>query len=100
MDGRAFEALSKQVAAGSRRGALRVLLGGVAAAAGGQLANEEAGAIFGYCSPSGVPCSRKRQCCSGKCRGGVCGCKKKGKPCFNRVGLNCCSGRCRKGKCK
>jgi hypothetical protein len=99
MDGEAFEALSKQVAAGSRRGALRVLLGGVAGAAvGGQAAQEEAGAIFGFCSPPGTPCSRNKKCCAGSCKKGVCGCRKQGKPCM--FGLNCCSQRCHKGKCR
>ena len=101
MDERSFAELSKRVAsAASRRGMMQTLIAGTVGAALGLRGRDEAEAAFGYCSPPGVPCQDRKKCCSGTCRGGVCGCKKKGKPCLNRVGIACCSQKCRKGKCK
>jgi hypothetical protein len=104
MDHRAFGQLSKRVAAAeTRRGTLRVLAGGMAAAALGAFGREaEVGeAAFGYCHPPGTQCTRDKKCCSGKCKSdGTCACNKKGAPCINRVGIVCCSQKCKKGKCK
>jgi hypothetical protein len=103
MDARRFAELSKRVAAAeTRRGMVRVLGAGLVATIGGAVGGGEqpAEAAFGYCSPPGVPCSKNKKCCSGSCKKGVCGCKKRGAPCINRVGIACCSGKCRKGKCK
>ncbi len=102
MDERSFAALSKRVAqAGTRRGTLRILALGVVAAVTGASSREEAAeAAFGYCHPPGTQCSQDKKCCSGTCKGGVCGCNKKGAPCLNKVGIACCSQQCRKGKCK
>jgi hypothetical protein len=102
MDERAFAELSKRVAlAGTRRGTLRVLAAGLVTAMTGALASDEsAEAAFGYCHPPQTPCSRNKKCCSGRCKGGVCGCNKRGAPCINKVGIVCCSQKCKKGKCK
>jgi hypothetical protein len=102
MDHRAFGHLSKRVAAAeTRRGTLRALVVGLAAGLSGGLAGDEAvEAAFGFCHAPGTPCSRDKKCCSGTCRGGACGCLKKGKPCISRVGIACCSQKCKKGKCK
>jgi hypothetical protein len=102
MDERSFGELSKRVAqAESRRGMLRAVVVGLAAAVGGAFgAGEPAEAAFGYCHAPGTPCSRNKKCCSGRCAGGVCTCNKRGAPCINRVGIVCCSQKCKKGKCK
>jgi len=103
MDERAFGELSKRIAqAGTRRGAVRVLGAGLVAVVTGALGRDEAAeAAFGYCSPPGVPCSRDKKCCSGKCKGdGTCACNKKGAPCINKVGFVCCSQKCKNGKCR
>jgi hypothetical protein len=106
MDDRAFEELTRRVGKQrSRRGMLQAAAGlsapvlgvfGVQYAA----AQDVAGEAFGFCRPGGFPCGRNQQCCTSRCRNGVCDCAKRGKPCINRVGVNCCSKRCRKGKCK
>jgi hypothetical protein len=104
MDERAFADLSKRVArAGTRRGVLAAVLAGVLPGLGalGEVhAAEVSDEAFGFCRIGGFPCIRNKQCCTQRCREGVCTCAKKGKPCINRVGANCCSKRCRKGKCK
>jgi hypothetical protein len=113
MDERTFGELTKHIAAApSRRGMLRVLGGGLAAAvvttlghperAGAEETGEEA-----ICRAAGFPCSRKLQCCARKCVSGtiqgqparVCGCLKKGKDCIKGLGFSCCSKHCAKGKC-
>ncbi len=102
MNERALGDLSKQVAAVDSRRGLVGLLGaavlGVSLAARGATGVE---AAFGFCSPPGTKCSQNKKCCSGKCKSdGTCGCKGKGAPCINRVGISCCSQNCRKGKCQ
>jgi hypothetical protein len=102
MDAGAFGELSKRVAqAATRRDTLRTLAGGLVVAMLGSTSDHEpAEAAFGYCRLPGKPCSSKKQCCAGKCSGGVCGCAGRGHWCINRVGVMCCSGKCRRGKCK
>jgi hypothetical protein len=103
MDERSFGEWSKRVAAAeSRRSMLGVVVAGLTGALGVALVRDEAAeAVFGYCRAGGFPCGRDQQCCTRKCQAdGTCSCAKKGKPCFNRVGVNCCSRRCRNGKCK
>jgi hypothetical protein len=107
MDECRFGELSKQVAAGSRRGVLRVLGGSLAAAvlamaAGNRavMASDVGQDVFGYCSPPQAKCSQDKKCCSGKCTNGACTCRGKGAPCINRAGIVCCSQQCRHGKCK
>jgi hypothetical protein len=107
MDDRAFEELTRRVGKQrSRRGMLQAAAAGLSAPVLGVFgvqyaaAQDVAGEAFGFCRPGGFPCGRDQQCCTSRCRNGVCGCAKKGKPCINRVGANCCSKRCRKGKCK
>jgi hypothetical protein len=112
MDDRAFEELTRRVGKQrSRRGMLQAAAAGLSApvlagfgvqyaaaqAEGEDGVGEEA---FGFCRVGGFPCGRNQQCCTDKCRNGVCACAKKGRPCINRVGVNCCSKKCRKGKCK
>ena len=121
MDERAFEELTRHVAAAeSRRGVLRALGGAVAVSAASAVAGERVvsaqdvdGEAFGFCRPAGRRCGRDKQCCAGRClkrkkfkdapKGlrtkGRCGCVKKGGSCINRVGLACCSRNCRDGKC-
>jgi hypothetical protein len=108
MDDRAFEALTRRVgSARNRRGMLQAAAAGISAPIlagfGVQLAaaRGEVGAeAFGFCRVGGFPCGRDQQCCTNRCKDGVCGCAKRGKPCINRVGANCCSKKCRNGKCK
>jgi hypothetical protein len=107
MDEQTFEALTRRVGRErSRRGMLLAAVAGVSAPVlagfGVQLAaaQDVEGEAFGFCRVGGFPCGRDKQCCTAKCRGGVCTCAKKGKPCINRIGANCCSRACRKGKCK
>ena len=107
MDDRAFEDLTRRVGrARSRRGMLLAAAAGLSApllaGVGVQLAEaQDVGSeVFGFCRVGGFPCGRDQQCCTRKCREGVCTCARKGKPCINRVGANCCSKKCRKGKCK
>jgi hypothetical protein len=102
MDDRSFAALSKRVAqAGTRRGMARALVGGLAAAVLGTASHPDATeAAFGFCHLPGDTCKSKKKCCSGKCKGGICGCAGRGHWCINRVGVICCSGKCRNGKCK
>jgi hypothetical protein len=109
MDERAFEALTRRVGgARNRRGMLQAAAAGLSAPVLGAFgwqyaaaAQDEAGAeAFGFCRPGGFPCSRDQQCCTSRCKDGLCGCAKRGKSCINRVGVNCCSKKCRNGKCK
>jgi hypothetical protein len=108
MDDRTFEELTRRVGRErSRRGMLLAAVAGVSAPVlagmGIQLAaaqDDVGDEAFGFCKVGGFPCGQDRQCCTRKCRGGLCTCAKKGKPCINRVGANCCSRKCRKGKCQ
>ncbi len=107
MDDRAFEDLTRRVGRErSRRGMLLAAAAGLSAPVlagfGVQLAaaQDVEDEAFGFCRVGGFPCGRDQQCCTRKCRGGVCSCAKKGASCINRIGANCCSRKCRKGKCK
>ena len=108
MDDRAFEELTRRVGRErSRRGMLQAAAAGISAPVLGAFglqyaaAQDDVGAeAFGFCRAGGFPCGQDKQCCTSKCRDGLCTCAKRGKPCINRVGVNCCSRRCRKGKCK
>lgn len=104
MDHERFAALSRQVAtASSRRTALRAAVVALGAGVLGRATAEQATAApeeEAICRFPQEPCSKNRQCCAHKCRKGVCGCKKKGKPCVRNFGRSCCSGTCKRGKCK
>jgi hypothetical protein len=115
MDERTFGELTKHIAAApSRRGMMRALSGGIAAAALATVGRQtpmfaEDIGDEGYCRAAGFPCRDKLQCCARKCVNGtllgqpakVCGCNKKGKDCIRGLGQTCCSRRCSKrGKCK
>jgi hypothetical protein len=102
MDAQGFERLSKLVAAAPTR---RRMLGALGAGLGAAVLGREVVAAasveeeaFGFCRIPGATCSKKSQCCSHKCKDGVCGCLKRGKYAF--VSLLCCSGKRKKGKCK
>jgi hypothetical protein len=103
MDGKRFEELSRQVAkAGSRRGALRVLAGAVAAPllVGRRGEEAAAGIPIAHCKAPGKRCKKDQTCCTGSCRKHVCQCAKKGRPCWAPLeGALCCSRRCSKGTC-
>jgi hypothetical protein len=100
MDRRVVAELRQWAAVDSRRGIGKVLgvgVLGLAVAARGATGVE---AAFGFCSPPGVKCSQDKKCCAGRCKSnGTCGCRGKGAPCINRVGVACCSQTCRDGKC-
>jgi hypothetical protein len=102
MDAQGFERLSKQVAAAPNR---RRMLGALGAGLGAAVLGRQAVAAdeieddaFGFCRIPGDTCGDGTQCCSHKCRNGVCDCLKRGKYAF--VGAICCSGKKKKGKCK
>ncbi|MFN8663190.1 MAG: hypothetical protein U0075_14980 [Thermomicrobiales bacterium] len=102
MDAQGFERLSKLVAqAPSRRQMLGALGAGLGAtmlgrqvAAAGSVEDE----AFGLCRLPGDTCGDSSQCCSRRCRDGVCGCFRRGKYAF--VGALCCSGKRKKGRCR
>lgn len=100
MDERRLETLSRRLAsAPSRRALVGALVGGVVLGrtAPGAAAAEKA---FGFCRIPGDTCGDDTQCCSGQCREGVCGCKKRGKRAI--IAAMCCSGKKkknRKGEC-
>ena len=107
MDERAFAEWSKRVArAATRRAVLGAVAWGLAAPLLGVFGYSYVAAAdvedeaFGFCKVGGLPCGQDKQCCTRRCRNGVCSCAKKGVSCINRVGANCCSRKCRKGKCK
>lgn len=98
MDERRLAALSRRVAAApSRRGVLGALLGGLLLrpAVSPADAREKA---FGFCRIPGATCGDDTQCCSGQCRNGACGCKKRGKRAM--IAAICCSGKRKKGHCR
>lgn len=100
MDHERFAALTKALATGSRRSAIR---GATAAAIGGLLALAGRGAPeaeAAFCRFPGQECGSARQCCANKCNNGVCGCKPRGATCYANFGLSCCSKKCRKGVCR
>lgn len=107
MDQDRFESLSRAVAAGaSRRATLRALLGlGAAGVVGTGIAAasdaDESGIPIVSCKIPGELCQGNKACCSGKCKGGICTCVRKGHRCWEPAeGALCCSGRCSQGKCK
>ena len=125
MDPKQFEVLSRRVGtAATRRGALKVLAGGMAASALAVL-RPGRGAAKEITLPHNLPivhcratlqtCHDDRQCCSGICKKnltaevktpsgdtlppidleGVCDCRKRGDTCYTLLeGAFCCSGRC------
>jgi hypothetical protein len=106
VDPKRLDELSRRFsAASSRRAALGVLAGGAVASAVGLFRQEEVaakGIPILHCKLPGAKCSgkgRNSRCCSRVCTDGLCGCKKKGKPCFDNGGQLCCSGKCRNGEC-
>lgn len=105
MDQHRFETLSRAVAAStSRRATVRALLGlGAVGAVGREAAAEvdEAGIPIVSCKVPGELCQGNKACCSGRCKGGICTCVRKGRRCWEPAeGALCCSGRCHKGSCK
>lgn len=102
MDAQGFERLSKQVAqAPTRRRMLGVVGAGLGAAVLGRQAVAAATVedeAFGFCRIPGDTCGDSTQCCSRRCRDGVCGCIKRGRRAF--VAAICCSGKKRRGKCR
>ncbi len=102
MDAHGFERLSKLVAqAPTRRRMLGVLGAGLGAAVLGRQGADAAAVeeeAFGFCRLPNDKCSDDTQCCSHRCKAGVCTCLKRGKYAF--VGAVCCSGKRKKGKCK
>ncbi|MFM9106917.1 MAG: hypothetical protein ACKOWF_09490 [Chloroflexota bacterium] len=105
MDHERFASLSRAVAAStSRRATVRALLGlgaagvtvaGVSAKAG------TSGIPIVSCKVPGELCQGDKACCSGRCKGGICTCVRKGRRCWEPAeGALCCSGRCHKGTCK
>lgn len=102
MDAKGVERLSRQVAqAPSRRAVLGVLGAGLSAALLGRqvaAASDVGDEAFGLCRLPGKTCQAPEQCCAGKCKGGVCGCIKKGGQTL--ISAICCSGKRKKGKCK
>jgi hypothetical protein len=103
MDPSRFEAIARRVAAaGTRRGALQALAGGLAAAVLLAWRGEEAeaGIPIAHCKPPGKSCNTNKKCCTGRCRQGHCGCAKRGRPCWAPLeGALCCSRKCNSGKC-
>jgi hypothetical protein len=120
MDQQRFEELSRRVGtAATRRGALKVLAGGVAAGAfallrPGRGAAEEIKLPetlpIVHCKVTLQPCHNDLVCCSGHCKKnltaevgdlppvdleGVCDCRPRGATCYVLLeGAFCCSGRC------
>src|SRR4051812_6803349 len=103
MDGRRFENLSRRIAAAeSRRAALKVCVGVLAAPLLQGLRGDEAAAGIPIvnCKQPGKRCDSDKKCCSGNCRKGICTCQKKGQACWQPLeGALCCSQRCSSGKC-
>lgn len=108
MDPKRVDELSRRVsAASSRRAALTMLAGSLAAAIG--LGRAEAvpevaarGIPIIHCKLPGARCrgsGSDNRCCSRVCKDGVCGCKPKGRSCFDNGGQLCCSGKCNHGRC-
>lgn len=98
MDASRFDALAR---AATRRGALRALAGGVAAALVPSLvAAQDVRRLpnANSCRNTGGRCSGGDVCCSGRCRQGRCKCKRKNASC--QKDNECCSSFCTfKGRC-
>src|SRR5688500_13679000 len=103
MDAKRFEELSRRVgAAGSRRGAVKVLAGALLGSALLDQTLEPASAQIPIvnCRPPGQKCRRDVQCCSTRCKNRLCQCAPNGQQCWTPLeGALCCSRRCRNGKC-
>ncbi len=105
MDARRFEALMRAVGTvGTRRAVLGVLGGsalGLSLGLGASPREAQAGIPIVNCKIPGQKCSKDQKCCTGRClKRGLCGCSRKGKPCWSPLeGALCCSGRCAQGKC-
>ena len=112
MDSAAFERLSKLVAeAPNRRRVLGVVGAGLGAAvlgrqSAGAAVLDRQGAVaadvtdegFGLCHLPGDACSSSTDCCSARCRGGVCDCSRRGR--YAIISAICCSGKRRRGRCR
>lgn len=102
MDAQGVERLSRQIAqAPSRRAVLGAVGAGLGAALLGRqvaAANDVSDEAFGLCRLPGKPCQQPEQCCAGRCKDGVCGCRKRGGQTL--ISAICCSGKRKKGKCK
>jgi hypothetical protein len=116
MDAKRFEEISRWVAAApTRRQALKVLAGGVAAAALAVIRPQsgEAGSIIPGCRLPGQRCEHDGHCCTGFCPASYerCGCLLTGDNCFFEldpvklpgVGFDmdalCCTAKCQNSKC-
>jgi hypothetical protein len=102
MDGQRFDALTRTVSAAvSRRSTVKGLAGGgltaVLSLLGGRGMAAEVG-TDGLCRAPTQKCRKNKQCCSARCRQGVCQCQKKGALC--QFPVFCCSGKCKNGKCR
>jgi hypothetical protein len=100
MDHQRFDDLARALATStSRRRVLRGLAGGVLASLGA-LAPAATLATHTGCRHHGKPCSRRGQCCSGRCTtAGVCRCPSSRKPCgttacCDPATQHCCGGAC------
>ena len=101
MDGRSFDALARTVSeAASRRSMVKGLAGGgltaVLSLLGGRGVVAKVG-TEGLCRAPTQKCRNNGQCCSARCRKGICQCQPKGDPC--QFPVFCCGGRCKNGKC-
>jgi hypothetical protein len=96
-----FDDLARGLADGSiTRGKAIRLMG--AAVVGGTLGSFGLGGVAladEECKPTGKKCRKDKQCCSGKCSGGICAaaCGSNGDTCA--TGTECCSGTCKGGVC-
>ena len=96
-----FDDLARGMADGSiTRGKALKLMG--AAVVGGTLTSFGVGGVAvadNECKPNGKKCRKDKQCCSGKCSGGVCApaCGSNGAVCAS--GTECCSGNCKDSVC-
>lgn len=95
MDGTRFDALARLIGRGpTRRGVLRLLLGG---AVGGALVQQENDTADAACRKSyrRGPCRDNRDCCPGFacCRNGSC-CKETSRCCPESYGYPCCKEKC------
>ncbi|MCC6312642.1 MAG: hypothetical protein IT337_01415 [Thermomicrobiales bacterium] len=102
MDQERFDKLTQALGKNKGESRRRLLAGAVAMVAAGVglgFAAEDGEAVGRICRMPGQQCGRNRQCCSHRCKSGVCDCSPRGANCF-RVGITCCSQRCRRGKCR
>jgi hypothetical protein len=104
MEQKRLDDLSRAVGeARTRRGALLVLVGALAAPVLVLRRPQEvsAGLPIVGCKPPGKKCNKDQRCCTGRCKQNRCQCNPKGRPCWDPLeGALCCSGRCSRGKCQ